>query len=98
MKIDFAGQIVVVAGGTGGLGKAVSLAFLSEGAKTVVTYRTEDEFLALKEAAGSNGSLLEGYWVNELTGLLLLNSSAGSWWIMANWTAWSIRWGLMRAA
>jgi NAD(P)-dependent dehydrogenase (short-subunit alcohol dehydrogenase family) len=64
MKIDFSGQIVAVAGGTGGLGMAVSLAFLSEGAKTVVTYRKEDEFLALKDAAGSNKSFLEGYSVD----------------------------------
>jgi NAD(P)-dependent dehydrogenase (short-subunit alcohol dehydrogenase family) len=52
------------AGGTGGLGMAVSLAFLSEGAQTVVTYRKEDEFFALKDAAGSNKSLLEGYPVD----------------------------------
>ena len=61
MKIDFSEQIAVVAGGTGGLGKAVSLAFLREGAKTVVTYHKEEGFLALKDAAGSNKSLLEGY-------------------------------------
>ncbi len=54
----------MVAGGTGGLGKAVSLAFLNEGAKTVVTYRREEEFLSLKDAAGSNKSLLEGYQVD----------------------------------
>jgi len=64
MKIEFSGQTVVVAGGTGGLGKAVSLAFLSEGAKTVVTYRNKEEFLALKDAAGSNRTLLEGYAVD----------------------------------
>jgi len=64
MKIDFSEQIAVVAGGTGGLGKAVSLAFLREGAKTVVTYRKEAEFLALQDAAGSNKSLLEGYLID----------------------------------
>lgn len=64
MKIELSGQIVIVAGGTGGLGKAVSLAFLGEGAKTVVTYRNQEEFLALKEAAGPNRSLLEGYSVD----------------------------------
>jgi NAD(P)-dependent dehydrogenase (short-subunit alcohol dehydrogenase family) len=61
MKIDFSEQVAVVAGGTGGLGKAVSLAFLREGAKTVVTYRKEEEFLALKDAGGSNRSFLQGY-------------------------------------
>jgi NAD(P)-dependent dehydrogenase (short-subunit alcohol dehydrogenase family) len=64
MKIEFVGKTVVVAGGTGGLGKAVSLAFLNEGAKTVVTYRKEEEFLALKDAAGSNKPLLDGYPVD----------------------------------
>src|ERR1700710_1385913 len=64
MKIDFPNQIAVVAGGTGGLGKAVSLAFLSEGVKTVVTYRKHEEFLALKEAAGLNEAILEGYQID----------------------------------
>jgi NAD(P)-dependent dehydrogenase (short-subunit alcohol dehydrogenase family) len=60
----FAGKIVLVAGGTGGLGRAVSLAFLEEGAKVAVTYRDEKEFGALKSAAGSTGSLLKGYPVD----------------------------------
>ena len=49
-----------VAGGTGGLGNAVSLAFLEEGAKVVVTYRKEEEFAALKKAAGAKAAALEG--------------------------------------
>ena len=60
MNINFAGRTVVVAGGTGGLGKSVSLAFLEEGAKVVVTYRREEEFVALKNAAASHLSSLEG--------------------------------------
>jgi NAD(P)-dependent dehydrogenase (short-subunit alcohol dehydrogenase family) len=64
MNIDFSGKIVVVAGGTGGLGRAISLAFLNEGATTVVTYRKEEEFLALKDAAGSNQSFLEEHPVD----------------------------------
>jgi NAD(P)-dependent dehydrogenase (short-subunit alcohol dehydrogenase family) len=60
MKIDFADKIVVVAGGTGGLGNAVSRAFLDEGAKVVVTYRKEDEFAALKQAAAGKANALEG--------------------------------------
>lgn len=60
MNVSFAGKVVLVAGGTGGLGRAVSLAFLAKGAKTVVTYRKEEEFAALKEAAGTAGSL-EGH-------------------------------------
>jgi len=51
---------VLVAGGTGGLGRAVSLAFLAEGARVVVTYRRAEEFDALKGAAGEAASRLEG--------------------------------------
>ena len=60
MNINFSGKIVLVAGGTGGLGNAVSLAFLEEGAKVVVTYRKEEEFAALKKAAGAKAAALEG--------------------------------------
>jgi NAD(P)-dependent dehydrogenase (short-subunit alcohol dehydrogenase family) len=61
MELSFNGKIVLVAGGTGGLGKAVSLAFLAEGAMTVVTYRSQAEYVALREAAGSAAKQLEGY-------------------------------------
>ena len=39
MNLSFENKVVLIAGGTGGLGRAVSLAFLIEGATTVVTYR-----------------------------------------------------------
>jgi NAD(P)-dependent dehydrogenase (short-subunit alcohol dehydrogenase family) len=60
MEINFSGKVVLVAGGTGGLGHAVSRAFLDEGAKVVVTYRKEEEFRALKQAVGAKASALEG--------------------------------------
>ena len=59
-----AGRVVLVAGGTGGLGRAVSLEFLKEDARVVVTYRKQEEFDALKNQAGVNGSSLEGYAVD----------------------------------
>lgn len=62
MNISFSGRVALVAGGTGGLGRAVSLAFLAEGAKVVVTYRNQDEFSALQNAASSPS--LEGYRVD----------------------------------
>ena len=64
MNIDFSGQVVVVAGGTGGLGQAVSLGFLEAGARVIVTYRKEGEFRALTELAGANRSALEGHAVD----------------------------------
>jgi NAD(P)-dependent dehydrogenase (short-subunit alcohol dehydrogenase family) len=64
MNARFSGQVILVAGGTGGLGRAVSLALLEEDAKVVVTYRNEDEFAALKTAAGTNVSALEGQRVD----------------------------------
>ncbi len=64
MKIDFSGKVVMVAGGTGGLGQAVTLAFLQEGAKVAVTYRKEEELVAVKKAAGTNAAMLEGFAVD----------------------------------
>jgi len=66
MKIDFAGKVALVAGGTGGLGRAVSLAFLDEGAKVVVSYRSEKEFAELKRAAAGRESQLIGRAVDVL--------------------------------
>lgn len=66
MKIDFAGKVAVVAGGTGGLGRAVSLAFLEEGAKVVVPYRNEKEFAELRSAAAGHESQLIGRVVDVL--------------------------------
>src|SRR5712671_6327716 len=64
MSERFSGQVALVAGGTGGLGRAVSLAFLEEGASVVVTYRSQDEFDALLVAAGASASRLEGHGVD----------------------------------
>src|SRR6266853_2626015 len=64
MGAKFDGKVVLVAGGTGGLGRAVALAFIGEGAKGAVTYRGQEEFAALKGAAAANGSNLEGHMVD----------------------------------
>jgi NAD(P)-dependent dehydrogenase (short-subunit alcohol dehydrogenase family) len=61
MSERFPDKVALVAGGTGGLGCAVSLAFLQEGANLIVTYRKQEEFDALKKAASANGSRLAGY-------------------------------------
>jgi NAD(P)-dependent dehydrogenase (short-subunit alcohol dehydrogenase family) len=64
MAERFASKVVLIVGGTGGLGRAVSLAFLDELAHVSVTYRQEDEFVALKNASGAHGSSLEGHNVD----------------------------------
>ena len=64
MARQFDGKVVLVAGGTGGLGRAVSLAFLAESATVVVTYRNEEEYTSLKKAAGGGTSSLSGQQVD----------------------------------
>src|SRR5579863_5720576 len=44
-------RTVVVAGGTGALGKAVSLAFLATGARVIATYLSEQEYESLVSEA-----------------------------------------------
>ena len=53
-----------MAGGTGGLGRAVSLAFLAEGATVVVTYRRQDELDGLRGVAGASATRLSGHAVD----------------------------------
>ena len=60
MNEGFAGQAVWIAGGTGGLGRALSLAFLQQGALVTVTYVVQQEFDALKQAAAAGGTRLRG--------------------------------------
>jgi len=64
MGARFEGKVVLVAGGTGGLGRAVTLAFLEEGAKVVATYRKQEELDALKITAGVKTAVLDGFAVD----------------------------------
>jgi len=43
MQFDFTGQTAIVAGGTRGIGRAVSEAFLKAGAKVIATYQGNEE-------------------------------------------------------
>jgi NAD(P)-dependent dehydrogenase (short-subunit alcohol dehydrogenase family) len=60
MTAKLGSGIALVAGGTGGLGRAVSLALLEHDYQVVVTYRRQEEWDALQSAAGANLSRLEG--------------------------------------
>jgi NAD(P)-dependent dehydrogenase (short-subunit alcohol dehydrogenase family) len=55
MSKRFSDKTVLITGGTGGLGKAVTLAFLDEGATVIVTFRKPEESTALPQ-----GQALEG--------------------------------------
>ena len=61
---SFSNMAVLVAGGTGGLGRAVSLAFLEAGARVAVTFRNRDELVALKTAAGAAHGRIDGHDVD----------------------------------
>jgi NAD(P)-dependent dehydrogenase (short-subunit alcohol dehydrogenase family) len=54
--MNFHDKIVLVAGGTGGLGREVTMAFLEAGATVVVTYRAPEEFASVASAAERIGA------------------------------------------
>jgi len=58
--MTFKDRVALIAGGTGGLGRAVSQAFLAAGAKVIATYRNKQEFDELKKMAGAGASNLVG--------------------------------------
>lgn len=64
MNSRFSGTLALIAGGTGGLGRAVSLAFLEEGAEVIVTYRKREEFSALESESKQHSSRLTGHQVD----------------------------------
>jgi len=64
MNTDFSEKVVLVAGGTGGLGRSVSLTFLRQGASVAVTWRHQEEFAALASAANAHATRLAGFNVD----------------------------------
>lgn len=64
MERRFSGKLALVSGGTGGLGRAVTLAFLAEGARVAVPYFSVIEFDDLKATAQDYGMRLEGQKVD----------------------------------
>ncbi len=63
MGTAFTGQVAIVAGGTGGLGRAVSLALVDAGARLTVTYRQQEEFDFLRHDAPAD-AVIEGHPVD----------------------------------
>ena len=61
---SFTDLSVLVAGGTGGLGRAITLAFLEAGARVAVTYRHAPELEALRDSAGPAAERLHGHEVD----------------------------------
>jgi NAD(P)-dependent dehydrogenase (short-subunit alcohol dehydrogenase family) len=54
--MNFNEKVVLVTGGTGGLGREVTMAFLKAGATVIVTYRAAKEFDAVVSAAQKIGA------------------------------------------
>lgn len=57
MNPQFSNKVALVTGGTGGLGRAVTLALLHEGASVIATYIKKEEADALRDAVGANAHL-----------------------------------------
>lgn len=65
MEFDFKGQTALVAGGTRGIGRAISEAFLKAGAKVVATYLSNDEEAKkFKKANADRANFLDIYQFN----------------------------------
>jgi NAD(P)-dependent dehydrogenase (short-subunit alcohol dehydrogenase family) len=64
MTARFDRSVVLVAGGTGGLGRAVTSAFLEEGATVLVTYRNLPEWEKFKSSASAQAGRLDGHEVD----------------------------------
>jgi len=57
MQFDFSGQTAIVVGGTRGIGRAISTAFLQSGAKVIATYQSNDP--AAEEFCDANADCAE---------------------------------------
>src|SRR2546426_12648066 len=62
--MDFTGSVVVIPGGTGGLGRAVTLSFLRAGATVVTTCVVPPEQDRLAKEAGTLSARLSGLRVD----------------------------------
>jgi len=63
MEFDFKGQTAIVTGGTRGIGRAISTAFLKAGAKVFATYRSNEE--EAKKFEESNATYSEHLFIEK---------------------------------
>jgi NAD(P)-dependent dehydrogenase (short-subunit alcohol dehydrogenase family) len=76
LEDDLKGKVALVAGGTGALGREISLAFLAAGARVLATYRRQEEFDQLvsdavrAEAAAPGGALVDATDLTAVTGVV----------------------------
>ena len=61
MENTWAGKVILIAGGAGGLGRSIALLALARGAGVAVPYRREEEFDSLLQSAGDVGDRLAGF-------------------------------------
>ena len=66
-------NVVIVAGGTGALGQAVSRRFLQDGAAVLALYRDQAQFDALSSSVTDSAQLLEGHRI-DVTDLAAMRS------------------------
>ena len=64
METSFSNHVVIVAGGTGGLGRAVTRMLLESGAQVAATFHREEEFAALQQSVGDAGNRPAGFRVD----------------------------------
>ncbi|HTV04610.1 MAG TPA: SDR family NAD(P)-dependent oxidoreductase [Acidobacteriaceae bacterium] len=64
LQSSFSGKVILIAGGTGGLGRAITLLALKQGARVVVPYRREEEYAGLAQATGDARDRLAGFSVD----------------------------------
>ena len=74
MTASFTDSVALIAGGTGALGRALTGAFVAEGATVVVTYRSKDELAELSgNLTGAKGRL-EGRRIDVTDGVALADT------------------------
>ncbi len=87
MASRFSNKVALITGGTGGLGRAVTLALLHEGASVIATYIMKDEAAALRDAVGAHAHLNCCRWTPRM------RPPAAPWWMASpRGTAISILW------